>query len=231
LGPSDSVALDAPAPLARVSITFSDTGFSIRIVEGESGAEIDARRVRESSSLETAVEAATHVAYMVVEAMLERRTVEPEPPSPAPAAPSESAPVEPMPEAPATHSEVAERPAPPGAAARVGFDAGALLSVMSLGSARVLPGAGLSGELHLPGSGLGAMLSVATHAETDLQSGAARASLRPTAARLLATWDTPVSESLLFTLAAGGGFDWLYLTPEQVAEGVESSGTRSLVDP
>src|SRR5690606_22739253 len=75
------------------------------------------------------------------------------------------------------------------------------------------------------------MLSVATHAETDLQSGAARASLRPTAARLLATWDTPVSESLLFTLAAGGGFDWLYLTPEQVAEGVESSGTRSLVDP
>src|SRR5690606_21060025 len=42
LGPSDSVALDAPAPLARVSITFSDTGFSIRIVEGESGAEIDA---------------------------------------------------------------------------------------------------------------------------------------------------------------------------------------------
>lgn len=218
-------------PLAIATIEITPPLCSIVIVDGQTGSELD-RRTFAESSVETAVEAAAHIAYFVVETLLEPPPPERAPPveeaTPIPVAPTPPPPVasDSQP-APTPHTQVDTGPT------HVGVDLGLAFSVVGLGGSRLPPGAGLTAELRFPrpGASFGAMAAMTTHASTDLEFEGAKAEIRPSTLRLLATLDAPLGSALAFTAALGGGVEWLRLTPASQAENVEVTDTQSVFDP
>ncbi len=234
IGPDEDLD-EAPdvskTPVAIISMDFKPPDYSIVVVDGASGDEVERRAIVDDSSIETAVEAATHVAYLIVEAMLERREDQASPGTDT-AAPPRAGPIQHAP--PRVRAEThraAPTAEPPSTPSKLGVGAGVLLGITSLGSSRVLPGAGVGCDLTFEQTGLGTLISLVTYAPSDLELRAAHAAVRPTAARMLATWNSKLSEALMFSLAIGPGFEWLHLEPSAAPEGVEVSRTRSVLEP
>lgn len=225
-------------PLAIATIEITPPLCRIVIIDGGSSAELD-RRTFSESSVETAVEAAAHIAYFVVETRLAEQDHAPAPapapvPTPAPAPPAPAAASAPVAEkVPAAIAEP-EEPEPTAASERgsIGVDLGLAFSVVSLGSGRVRPGSGLTGELRFPSLGvpLGVLVAATTHAASALEFQGAAAEIRPSVLRLLATLDLPLGSALAFTVGAGGGVEWLRLTPTASADGVQVSGAESMFE-
>ncbi|HEY6722552.1 MAG TPA: hypothetical protein VI197_00935, partial [Polyangiaceae bacterium] len=238
---SEELPQASEPPLAIATIEITPPLCRIVIVDGGSGAELDRRSFSESS-VETAVEAAAHIAYFVVETRLAEADRASAPaPAPAPAAQPQPAPsspaVAPVPPTPgaavATIAEPEEHETvSPGERGSVGVDLGLTFSVVSLGSGRVRPGSGLTGEIRFPSLGvpLGVLLAATTHAASDLEFQGASAELRPSVLRLLATLDLPLGSALAFAFGAGGGVEWLRLTPTASADGVQVSGAESMFE-
>lgn len=237
---SEDVPQASTPPLAIATIEITPPLCSIVIIDGSSGTELD-RRTFSESSVETAVEAAAHIAYFVVETRLaeEEPTDAPAPtpePTPEPAPPVESSATAPASstavEPPAAGAPEDREPTIAGERGSIGVDLGLTFSVVSLGSGRVRPGSGLTGELRFPSLGipLGLLLAATTHAASDLEFQGATAEVRPSVLRLLATLDLPLGSALAFSVAAGGGLEWLRLTPTTSAEGVEASGAASMFE-
>lgn len=225
-------------PLAIATIEITPPLCSIVIVDGVDGTELD-RRTFSENSIETAVEAAAHIAYFVVETRLAADDGASEganstEPKPAPSAPNvEPAPVAtPAPEAVARPDERTPAARSVGGTSSVGVDLGLAFSIVSLGSGRVRPGSGLTGELRFPSLGVpvGALLAATTHAASDLEFQGAAAEIRPSVLRLLATLDVPLGSALAFAAGAGGGVEWLRLTPTASADGVRVSGSESMFE-
>lgn len=217
-------------PLAVATIEITPPLCSIVIVDGRTGAELD-RRTFSESSVETAVEAAAHIAYFVVETLLEP----PPPEQTHPVEPAAPPPVAPTPTPPPA-VVTAPAPMPPlgdTSSTPVGLDLGLAFSAVGLGGSRLPPGAGLTAELRFPRSGVsfGALMAVTTHASTDLEFEGATADLRPSTLRLLGTLDTPLGSALAFTAAFGGGVEWLRLTPTSNPANVEVADAQSVFDP
>lgn len=242
---SDDLPDEDPPPIAIATIEITPPLCSIVIIDGETGAELDRRSFTESS-VETAVEAAAHIAYFVVETRLEadERPGQPEPQSPSagtdvePAPATAPAPVVPVPpeargapEAGASDSGNANANTN-GNANSVGIDLGLTFSITSLGSGRVRPGSGLTGELRFPNLGvqLGVLVAATTHAASDLEFQGATAEIRPSVLRVLTTLDLPLGSALAVSFGAGGGLEWLRLTPTASSEGVQVSGAESVFE-
>lgn len=223
-------------PVAVATIEIAPPSCSIVIVDGLDGTELD-RRTFSENSVETAVEAAAHIAYFVVETRLAAgdsggevgRPPEPEPPAPS-VAPA------PVAAAPPAAVAVPEEHDPPaegdGAPSSVGVDLGLAFSIVSLGSGRTQPGSGLIGELRFPrwGAPVGVLVAATTHAASDLEFQGASAEIRPSVLRLLATLDVPLGSALTIAGGAGGGVEWLRLTPTRSADDVRVSGTESMFE-
>ena len=232
-------------PLAIATIEITPPLCSIVIIDGESGGELD-RRTFTENSVETAVEAAAHIAYFVVETRLEADRIERErerereqqweretgPQARPPTTNVEPAPV--AAPAPAAVALPEERGSEPASNERgsVGFDLGLTFSAVSLGSGRVRPGSGLTGELRFPSLGVpfGVLVAATTHATSELEFRDATAAIRPSVLRLLATLDVPIGSALALSVGAGGGAEWLRLTPTASADGVEASGSESMFE-
>lgn len=249
---SQEAAASATPPLAIATIEITPPLCSIVILDGESGGELD-RRTFNENSVETAVEAAAHIAYFVVETQLEAAEAErererarerelgrerqrgPEATSAPPAAASEPAPAVAAP-ATATEAHVVaeeyEAPSTTGDRGSVGVDLGLGFSVTSLGSGRVRPGSALIGEVRFPSLGVpvGILVAATTHAASDLEFQGATAELRPSILRLLATVDVPLGSALALAVGAGGGMEWLRLTPTGSADGVRTSDAESMFE-
>jgi len=253
-----SISDDAPAsatpPLAIATIEITPPLCSIVILDGASGGELD-RRTFTENSVETAVEAAAHIAYFVVENQLEAAEAERERARAAErererelererqrGAESTAAPATPANEpapvvvAPATEAETVadgNEPTPPaGDRGSVGVDLGLGFSVTSLGSGRVRPGSALIGEVRFPSLGVpvGLLVAATTHAASELEFQGATAELRPSVLRLLATLDVPLGSALALAVGAGGSMEWLRLTPTKSADGVQVSNAESMFE-
>lgn len=236
-----SISEDLPGsgepPLAIATIEITPPLCRIVIIDGSSGAELD-RRTFSESSVETAVEAAAHIAYFVVETLL--APPESEPDTPEPAAPPPAPVTEAQPTAPpvaavvddAAPEDASEKPLP-SERGSVGIDLGLAFSAISLGSGRVRPGTGLTAEIRFPSLGvpLGVLVAATTHAASELEFQDASAELRPSVLRLLATLDTPLGSALALSFALGGGVEWLRLTPTSVPPDVDVADTQSIFEP
>jgi hypothetical protein len=231
VGPHDPAPELAKIPLAIATIQFDLPSASSMVMDGTTGEELDRRSFPALLSLETAVEATTHVVYFVVETLLNppprratpaKAPTKPMEPSPAPTYIAEATPTPPSPAHPA------------GAAVRAGFDLGLAVSVTSLGNGELLPGAGLTGELRIHGASrlkLGSLFSATTHTPIDLDFATAKARLRSSQFRLLGMLDLPVSSAADFSVGGGAALEWLHVVPARQADEIAVTEARSLFKP
>jgi hypothetical protein len=218
-GPSD----DDPLVLAYIDLRVP-TAPMVDVDDGRTRQELMRRRLADVSSLETGVEAAVHVVYASVEALLQltahRRAAKPAPaPPPPPTAP-------PRPTA-APISGVGERPE-----RGAGLDLGAAFRLVSLGDARLSPGAGAALDARIDAGALQAELAFlgVLHAASELEFNEGSAMLRPYALRVLPGVSVRLTPRLLASLGVGVGLDHFVLD----AQSAPSGGTaidRTVTDP
>jgi len=218
--PSD----DNPLVLAYVDLRVP-TAPMVDVDDGRTRQELMRRRLADVSSLETGVEAAVHVVYASVEALLQltadRRAAK-SAPAPAPAPP-------PPPSAPAgaptpAHAERSERGA--------GLDLGAAFRLVSLGDSRLSPGAGASLDARIDAGPLQAELDVlgVLHASSELDFNEGSAMLRPYALRVLPGVSVRLTQQLLASLGVGLGLDHFVLDARSAPSGGTATDT-AVTDP
>lgn len=193
------------------------------VLDGTTQRELARRTIAGSSSIETAIESATLVLYMVLESLLSgeaersaqgldearasdgastgRRTTT----GKADAAVGSSALEAPRDEAPADSQRDFESPAESPAAIRL--DAGALLRMTMLDDSRSVAGAGLLAGVRAA-ERLGGVLFASVHFPAELSSADAAAAVTVFSSRLLLTIDVPIAARTSSVFGAGGGVDW-----------------------
>ena len=164
-------------PFIRAYFDFRTPAPRLVIVDGRTQSELERRTLPEGASLETSVEAASHVLYMVVDSLLEEAPVEkparksesssssgaPAEPSPKPEAPSRASAAPPVREPepkrdPEPEPERAGEPEPEPVteiakaprrehAGTFGLEAGVAFRTLYLGQSRLQPGGGLALDL------------------------------------------------------------------------------------
>ena len=223
VGPDDGELAVVP-PTPPTAIVHIDLSSELRpklvILDGLSGREIDRREFSETSSLETSVEAVTHVCYLVLEPRLHPAPLPPAPPATAAASPAMAA-------------RDTAKPAPESPGMPVAFGVGAAFSAVSLGSGGVLPGGGVSADARFGPTRdrFGALFVGTLYGSSALEMGAAQAGLRPLRLRLLLTRDFSLRGKLSLLLGTGAGLDRFSIEPETVAGDVQVTETRSVWSP
>jgi hypothetical protein len=230
--PSD----DSPLVLAYVDLRVP-TAPMVDVDDGRTRQELMRRRLADVSSLETGVEAAVHVVYASVEARLQltadRRAAKlaPAPPAPAPPAPAPPAPAPPA-SAPAAPPR-APIPAHAGRTERgAGLDLGAAFRLVSLGDARLSPGAGASFDARVDAGPLQAELDVlgVLHSGSELDFNEGSAMLRPYALRVVPGVSVRLTQQLLASLGVGLGLDHFVLDARSAPSGGTATDT-AVTDP
>lgn len=244
----DQEADQSGSPSPPLVVAYIDLSLPVEprlvILEGQSGRELDRRELPTTSSLETSVEAVTHVIYSVVESLLELARRDPaaikelSEPKPSPPAEPKAEPASAKPKA------AAQRRRPPPSVPLetstrqrhergVGVDAGLTFGSVSLGAGRVTPGGGLIGEARWGGplGGLGVLVMGSVHGSTELGYGGASADLRPIAGRLAVTYDIALLSGGALLVGLGGGVDGYRVEARHDAAGVEVSSRSGIVDP
>jgi hypothetical protein len=244
VGPEDEarsgeVVVEPPFAVIHVDLS-SPLEPRLLVVDGSSGSELARRALPATGSLETSVEEVTHIAYLMVESLLEHRAVaaETEPkPAPAPAPPpppSVPGPASvPRDRAPFRASSVRKRASAPGERVDFGLEAGLGLTGTSLGADRILPGAGLMLQARWAkgGHGFGLLAAGAVHTASELVFADASAGVRPIVLRLLLTYDRAMASDLSLVAGAGGGLDSYRIEPHHSAARVRTRTAAPALDP
>ncbi|MBN1608789.1 MAG: hypothetical protein JW940_19335 [Polyangiaceae bacterium] len=248
VGPEDEARSDrigAEPPLAVVHVDLSSPlEPRLLVVEGSSGSELARRALPATPSLETSVEEVIHIAYLMVESLLEHQaarteTQPPPAPEPEPAPTPPQPPIAPRPasvqqdQTPFGAGGVRDRGSAPREAVALGLDAGLALTITSLGADRILPGAGVVLETRLAKDrqSLGILGAGAVHTSSELVFADASSGVRPFVLRLLLTYDRPVYSTLSLVAGAGGGLDGYRIEPHRSAARVRTRTGGWALDP
>jgi hypothetical protein len=223
-------------PLARAYVDLRNPlAPRVVVVDGQTERELARRTLAENASLETSIEAATLVLYMVVEALLTSHDTgttaappavnagEAEPPAPPPerARPATRAASDAGTAAPASRPRAPDRPVTPSEArdevpdqgvhspSWLDLQAGLFVRTTTLDSEHPVAGAGLSLELFGRSTTpeLGTILLGAAHLSASPTVANARASIDMYSFRLLPAMRVPFSSALSAVVGVGGGLD------------------------
>jgi hypothetical protein len=207
---------DEPPPLVIAYVDLRSVSTpSIDIEDGKTRQELTRRSLSDVATLETGVESVLHVLYLAVESTLQVGVARPQP-------------------------AAAKRPQPPRAKPKSsaprggsGVDFGPLLRLSSLGGTRIVPGGGLLLEPRTDvGRGqLGLMLAGALHGTSELLFEHGAVEVRPLQARLVPTFDWPLSSDVSGCLGFGAGIDAFMIEPVQPPDRGRVRIGESAIDP
>jgi hypothetical protein len=246
-------------PLARAYVDLRNPlAPRVVVVDGQTERELARRTLAENASLETSIEAATLVLYMVVEALLashnasttaassDTNTVEAEASAPhvERATPAARAPSGTDTAAPTPLPPAASRPLPPSEArdevpeknvhspSWLDLQAGLFVRTTTLDSEHPIAGAGLSLELFGRSTTpeLGAVLLGAAHLSASPAAADARASIDTYSFRLLPAMRVPFSAALSAVLGVGGGLDAFLIEARGVRAAMSKTARSSAID-
>jgi hypothetical protein len=246
-------------PLARAYVDLRNPlAPRVVVVDGQTERELARRTLAENASLETSIEAATLVLYMVVEALLASHNASPtaassaantveaeastprvERATPAARAPSGADTVAPTPVPPA-----ASRPLPPSETrdevleknvhtpSWLDLQAGLFVRTTTLDAEHPVAGAGLSLELFGRSTTpeLGAVLLGAAHLSASPTAADARANIDTYSFRLLPAMRVPFSAALSAVLGVGGGLDAFLIEARGVRAAMSKTARSSAID-
>jgi len=217
-------------PFVRAYFDFRSAAPRLVIVDGKTQRELDRRVLPEGSSLETSVEAVTHVLYMVVESLLDESAPE-TPPSPEPAPPPVAKPPETS--VPVATPEEAPEPSspPPVRAGAFGLETGIFFRTLYLGGAHLSPGAGLALDLRADRSEpqVSVAFALALHTPIEVALGGATARLQPFTAALLPSLQTELGKNVVGLFGAGASVTWFSLETH-AAEGASVASSAGSAD-
>ncbi|MFZ5897175.1 MAG: hypothetical protein ACOY0T_39315 [Myxococcota bacterium] len=234
------LAEDAPAPsyptpgepFVRAYFDFRNRAPRLVIVDGRTQRELERRVLPESATLETSIEAVTHVLYMVVEALLE------DSPNPASEPREEEAGEQSTAASASAVSEItaptqaaAEKPAEAAVAEQanqraLGLETGVLFRTLHLGTSRLLPGAGvvLDARFDQLEPQLSFAVSGAVHAPFELSLGSSSARLLPWSLAFAPTLQGKLGSKVVGLVGLSAGVTWFSLTVD-AAEGVRAASS------
>jgi hypothetical protein len=211
---------DTPLVLAYIDLRVP-TSPMVDVDDGRTRQELMRRRLADVSSLETGVEAAVHVVYVSVEALLQLAA---EPPATKPAPPPP----------PAAPKPPAAKPVPTsaGSGRGMGLDVGAAFRLVSLGDARFNPGAGAAIDARIDAGAVQAELAIlgALHTTSELDFDEGSAKLRPYALRVVPGVSVRLSQRLLAAVGVGVGLDHFVLDARSAPNGGMALD-RAVTDP
>ena len=243
LNEGETAVVIANDVLVRAYIDLRGGAPRIVVVDGATQRELARRVLPESESLETAVEAVTHVLYMVVDAFVQSRDADPSvsdtaavnPPAAAAKNQNTNAPAAATTDA--THEESAPdnsepslpRYSPP---LVLGLDAGILFRTMSLGAQGLSPGAGLQLALRTLSEEprWGVALQACLHASVAHSFDETRVALQPISLRLIPNVEIPVSNVVSAVTGVSFGMDTFGVDVQGVPNGGTAFDDRRVYD-
>lgn len=202
-------------PFVRAYFDFRSSAPRLVIVDGKTQRELERRSLPEGATLETSVEAASHVLYMVVDSLLEEAPAEKAAQSPEPASTPELAPSPKVAEAPAPKVSPPPTALAPQRARRaaLGLEAGVAFRTLYLGASHLQPGGGLALDLRNDASSprFSVAAIASAHAPIELGVDSSSVSLLPWTIGLVPSFQSELGSHVDALVGASASLTWFSL--------------------